>query len=250
MAAIDLGGGSVQEAFALPDPDAKAAPDGYVTTLRAGGKKFSVYVHSYLGYGLMAARAKVIETSGGKGHPCFAKGSALKYSYADKEYTVTEVVEAGDFKRCAEAAFKALEHDKDCGGPKGSCSFSGAWRGKPTSMRRVYYVSSYFFDRAVDSGIIQDKAATDWRTTPGEFAQRATAVCGKPESEVAKQYSLAEGNAPYFCLDLSFCHTVLTQGFDLPEDAELTLVKQVKYNGQPIEAAWPLGAAIDGLSQE
>lgn len=39
--------------------------------------------HSYLGYGLMAARAKVIEA--GKddpNHPCFAKGSSLKYSYA------------------------------------------------------------------------------------------------------------------------------------------------------------------------
>lgn len=38
---------------------------------------------SYLGYGLMAARAKVIEA--GKddpNHPCFAKGSSLKYSYA------------------------------------------------------------------------------------------------------------------------------------------------------------------------
>lgn len=38
---------------------------------------------SYLGYGLMAARAKVIEA--GKddpSHPCFAKGSSLKYSYA------------------------------------------------------------------------------------------------------------------------------------------------------------------------
>ncbi|GBF92834.1 apyrase-like [Raphidocelis subcapitata] len=174
VAAIDLGGGSVQEAFALPDAEAAAAPGGYVTTLRANGKKFSVYVHSYLGYGLMAARAKVIESNGGKGHPCFAKGSALKYSYADKEYSVGEV----------------------------------------------------------------------------EFAKRATSVCGKPESEVARQYSLAEGNAPYFCLDLSFCHTVLTQGFDLPEDTELTLVKQVKYNGQAIEAAWPLGAAIDGLSQE
>ena len=37
---------------------------------------------------------------------------------AGKEYSVGEVVEAGDFKRCAAMAFKALEHDKDCGQPK------------------------------------------------------------------------------------------------------------------------------------
>ncbi|KAI8471404.1 MAG: nucleoside phosphatase GDA1/CD39 [Monoraphidium minutum] len=253
VAAIDLGGGSVQEAFALPDADATSAPQGYVTKLHAGGATYSVYVHSYLGYGLMAARAKVIEShsaapGGGKGHPCFAKGTKLKYSYADKEYAVDEVVEAGDFKRCAEAALKALEHDKDCGQPKSTCSFNGVWRGKPEAMRRVYYVSSYFWDRALDAGIIPDKHAIEFRTSPGEFAKRAAAVCGKDASEVAKQYALAEASAPYFCLDLSFCHTVLTQGFDLSEGSHLNLVKQVKYNGQTIEAAWPLGAAVDELS--
>jgi hypothetical protein len=75
---------------------------------------------SYLGYGLMAARAKVIDAGVGaeKGHPCFAKGKPITYSYGDKEYQVREVVEAGDFKRCAATIFKALDHDKDCGQPK------------------------------------------------------------------------------------------------------------------------------------
>jgi hypothetical protein len=38
------------------------------------------------------------------------------------------------------------------------------------------------------------------------------------------------------------------QGFDLADGAHLTLVKKVMYNGQPIDASWPLGAAIDELS--
>jgi len=78
----------------------------------------------------MAARAKVIEShsaaSDAKGHPCFAKGSGIQYTYADKQYAVNEVVEAGDFKRCAAAAFKALDHDKDCGQPK--VGFGGGLR--------------------------------------------------------------------------------------------------------------------------
>ena len=46
MAAIDLGGGSVQEAFALTDAQAKTAPDPlYVTKLKGGGHTYSVYVH-------------------------------------------------------------------------------------------------------------------------------------------------------------------------------------------------------------
>lgn len=65
-------------------------------------------------------------------------------------------------------AFKALQHDKDCGQPtKEACSFNGAWRGKPGDMARVYYVSSYFWDRALESGIIADKGAIAWKTSPG-----------------------------------------------------------------------------------
>lgn len=54
--------------------------------------------------------------------------------------------------------------------------------------------------------------------------------------------------APYLCLDLSFLHTLLTEGFRIQEGREVTLVKRVKYQSQEIEAAWPLGAAINLLS--
>jgi hypothetical protein len=52
-----------------------------------------------------------------------------------------------------------------------TCSFSGAWRGKPSSMARVYYVSSYFWDRAVEAGIITDEAAVEWATSPAVCVQ-------------------------------------------------------------------------------
>lgn len=50
------------------------------------------------------------------------------------------------------------------------------------------------------------------------------------------------------CLDLSFCHTLLTQGFKVASDTDVTLVKRIKYKEQEVEAAWPLGAAIDLLN--
>lgn len=79
-AMIDLGGGSVQLAYALPTTDDQAGTsdaDGnddevtkdYVQTLQAGGQKFAVYVHSWLGYGLMAARAQVLATHEGQPGP-------------------------------------------------------------------------------------------------------------------------------------------------------------------------------------
>ncbi len=55
--------------------------------------------------------------------------------------------------------------------------------------------------------------------------------------------------APFLCLDLTYCHALLEQGFRLDPAAKVTLIKQVEYDGQNIEAAWPLGAAINDLSR-
>lgn len=57
-----------------------------------------------------------------------------------------------------------------------------------------------------------------------------------------------EKQAHFLCLDLAFQHTLLTAGFHIPASTPITLVKRVKYQGQEVEAAWPLGAAINLLS--
>jgi len=72
-----LGGGSVQLAHALPPAAAAAALEGYVSVLSCGGRAHHVYVHSYLGYGLMAARAAVPKQEGGVGWPLGAAVNAL-----------------------------------------------------------------------------------------------------------------------------------------------------------------------------
>jgi len=64
MAAIDLGGGSVQQAYALTAFEAAAAPDGYITKLAGGGRTYSVYVHR---------RAARRTPCAGSGAPCSAE---------------------------------------------------------------------------------------------------------------------------------------------------------------------------------
>ena len=55
-------------------------------------------------------------------------------------------------------------------------------------------------------------------------------------------------DAAYYCHDLSYVHSLLVVGYKLDDSMEVTLVKQIVYKGQNIEAAWPLGAAINALS--
>ncbi|GFR43374.1 hypothetical protein Agub_g4446 [Astrephomene gubernaculifera] len=248
VAAIDMGGGSIQEAFALEAADAKTAPKDYVTVLHGAGKTFNVYVHSYLGYGLMAGRAKLIEagTSGSNG--CFATGAAGKYAYAGKDYSYKPAGDSADSKKCNTLGAAALQSNLTCGAEQIQCSFNGAWRGNGLSKGRQYYVSSYFWDRAVDTGIIKDQSATMWPTTPKEFEAKAAEVCSQGLDAVTKSYKLQRDAAQFLCLDLTYCNVMLTKGFKLDPSMKVTLVKQVEYNGQHIEAAWPLGAAINDLS--
>ncbi len=49
----------------------------YVMSLSGGGRQYSVYVHSYLGFGLMAGRAAVLQLDTAKdAHPCVPKEHA------------------------------------------------------------------------------------------------------------------------------------------------------------------------------
>jgi hypothetical protein len=72
---------------------------------------------SYLGYGLMAGRAKVIESLdvGSDAHPCFASGSdAGTYAYAGKTYPV-RAGKAAEYDKCAKVGAKALDLQAKCG---------------------------------------------------------------------------------------------------------------------------------------
>lgn len=56
--------------FAVPQDVASHSPKGYIRTTSGGGKMYNLYVNSYLGYGLMAARKAILEENGPGPNPC------------------------------------------------------------------------------------------------------------------------------------------------------------------------------------
>ena len=119
MAAIDMGGGSVQQAFALKPEDARSAPDGYLTQLSGGGRTYSVYVHSYLGFGLMAGRAAVLAWEETKAaNPCVPSQHSGTYEYGGVAYTLAAHPSGASFESCARLVSLVLQQDADCGAPK------------------------------------------------------------------------------------------------------------------------------------
>ncbi|KAJ6360091.1 hypothetical protein OIU77_004160 [Salix suchowensis] len=88
---VDLGGGSVQMAYAISETDAAKAPrlsdgeDTYVKEMLLMGTRYYLYVHSYLHYGLLAARAEILDASEDSTNPCILAGYDGVYNYGGKK---------------------------------------------------------------------------------------------------------------------------------------------------------------------
>lgn len=216
-----------------------------------GARRFSVYVHSYLGYGLMAARAAALEQQGGPA--CAFSGGPSSYPYAGKDHPVAVKPEGPEFTACMGVMDSVLDDSKPCGGPRSECGFNGAWAGAGPKESQPLFVSSYFFDRAIDSGVLEDKTMIQAEITPRAYKDAAERVCSeagvRSAAAVRARYgTVEEPHAPFFCMDLTFQYALLTKGFRLPETRPVTLVRRVVYKGQPVEASWPVGAALETMS--
>jgi len=250
---IDLGGGSVQRAFAVTGPFPESLSENAIRTISAGGKAYDVYVHSYLGYGLKASRMTFLKPFDNveEGHPCMTKGYLGRYHYVDENVSVKSDEEEGaDVDKCIGIIKNEMELDEDCG-VVDQCSFSGVWSGGTGGGQNENYVSSYIVDIARDVGVIP-RSSTKSSVTLDDFKQAAEKVCAMEFESMAATYGHYLNNdsdLPFMCMDVLYSYTLLKDGFSLDEGKAFTVVKQFDYRGKKVEAAWPLGAAINTLGK-
>nr|CAB3491288.1 unnamed protein product [Digitaria exilis] len=204
---IDMGGGSVQMAYAISAcaaESAPAAPDGkdhYVTKEYLKGKDYSVYAHSYLYFGALAARAEILKAKNGPFSSCMLRGFSDKYIYNEMQYDATASPNGADYDKCRE-----------------------------------------------EVGFI-DSEAPSAKAAPAAFRNAARKACrlGVKKAKVAFP-KVEDASLPYLCLDLTYTYTLLVDGFGLQPEKKITFVSKVKHGEYYIDAAWPLGNAIEALS--
>ncbi|RWV97903.1 hypothetical protein BHE74_00014003 [Ensete ventricosum] len=84
---------------------------------------------------------------------------------------------------------------------------------------------------------------------PSHFEKAAKHACQLSIEDAKAAYpGVQEDNLPYLCMDLVYQYTLLVDGFAIDPDHDITLVKQVRYGDAFVEAAWPLGSAIEVAS--
>jgi guanosine-diphosphatase len=264
-AVLDLGGGSTQIVFeptfkspskGMPE---KLADGDHKYELNFGSRKFALYQHSHLGYGLMSARESIHKAlieglhemnpddqswlKSAVTNPCIAPGMTKQIDVKlSKGHSLGELVKVNmtgpsspASAQCRGLAEKILGKDADC--TLAPCSFRGVHQPSmaKTFSREDIYAFSYFYDRIQPLGMPES-------FTLKEIHDLTTSVCGGESS-----WDIFEGvqdaikelrDRPEWCLDLNFMMALLHTGYELPIDRELKTAKKIKGN----ELGWCLGA--------
>ncbi|KAF4670455.1 Ectonucleoside triphosphate diphosphohydrolase [Perkinsus chesapeaki] len=271
-AVVDLGGGSVQLAYRLHEgpevsPSVEAKFSEYLRPVHSTGL-FStpsrlrirdyflasaadtstvspphgpLYVHSWLGYGLEAARKRILEENVNGTSPCIVPSDSLPefYDYAGVRLSVhsDDRPSATRYERCLEVVREALDLDEDCGARDAAeCAFDGAWRGPMDPSNYTFRVFSYVFDVARANGLVPS-GAHEIVTTVVDFRRVAQQRC----------WDATAGSSPWACLDAVYVTSLLSDGFGISDTDPIIAAERLTYDDNLLYAAWPLGAALERL---
>ncbi|XP_063229353.1 ectonucleoside triphosphate diphosphohydrolase 5 isoform X2 [Bacillus rossius redtenbacheri] len=237
VAALDLGGGSTQITFAPSEAvTLKQADPKFLHPISLFHHNVTVYTHSYLGLGLMAARKAILTVGKSEGSTTLRSEcvnpiiTGAPWTYSGVTYTVRGP-EKPEYK-----TVKGSAHTEDEKRPvvrftecvniiqkyvKGKVD-------KPAELNsREINAFSYYFDRATEFGLIDP--FTGGVVTVKDFQKAAIRACETPNTE-----------QPFMCLDLAFISVLLKDGFGLNPDVKLNLYKKIDGH----EISWALGAAF------
>ncbi|KAJ6585612.1 nucleoside phosphatase family-domain-containing protein [Mycena capillaripes] len=260
-AVLDLGGASTQIVFE-PKSGAPLHEGEHKYALEQGGRKRTLYQHSYLGYGLMRARASVHRVvdfmaalheappsaAGTVGNPCLSRGTQRTIELVGdggvKKNVTMDGADVGGYDACRRIVDLVLAKDAIC--VERPCAFGGVYQPAlseafPPSAGPVMLLS-YFYDRVSP---LMPPSEGQLSTTVDAIGDLAKAVC-VGRDEWLKQWGAQpqlmkelEGR-PEWCLDLTFMHALLRTGYEFAGDREVIYGKQIAGT----ELGWCLGAGI------
>ncbi|XP_036398708.1 ectonucleoside triphosphate diphosphohydrolase 5 [Megalops cyprinoides] len=223
---LDLGGGSTQITF-LPKSKKTVytAPPSYIARFNMFNSTYELYTHSYLGNGLIAARLATLGALGADGlewkiftSSCLPKKFREDWTFGGLTYKVSGIPDGyAGYKLCYYEVMRVI---------KGIVHQPYEVKGSS-----IFYAFSYYFDRAVESGLIDGTRGGIVEVR--DFKKRAKEVCNK----MTKYRPIS----PFLCMDMTYITCLLKEGFGFKDNTVLQLTKKVNN----VETSWALGATFD-----
>ncbi|XP_061467703.1 nucleoside diphosphate phosphatase ENTPD5 [Rhineura floridana] len=220
---LDLGGASTQITF-LPqlEETLEQTPIDFLTSFDMFNSTYKLYTHSYLGFGLKAARLATLGALEMEADrqtfrsSCLPKQLEAEWHFGGVKYQYggNKEGETG-FEPCYSEVLKVVQ---------------GKLHQPDEIQSSSFYAFSYYYDRAVDTDLIDYEKGGVLEVR--DFKRKAQEVCNNLES-----YSSA---SPFLCMDLSYITALLKEGFGFGDSTILQLAKKVNN----IETSWALGATF------
>lgn len=228
VAAFDLGGGSTQLTY-WPNNEAVFSEHvGYERDIDFFGHHIRLFTHSFLGNGLIAARLNIlqletdndIETTHQLITSCMPEGFQLtEWEYALKFWNINGS-SSYSYKTCYDVTKLFVESSE--------IMHLRELKGAPV------YLFSYFFDRALNSGLV--KGNEGGQIELRQFKEAAETACGRGRAEID------DGShwMPWQCLDLTYIYSLLRDGYQFEDSQPIVLAKKIK----EMEVSWGQGLAF------
>lgn len=255
VAILDLGGASTQIVFEPSTVGGHSLPQGpHRYPMNFNGNEYTLFQHSYLGYGLNEARKQIHEyviahpvdshgvklNKGQYAHPCMPVGSTQAFTTQHNE--TVELVgisdKGGECRGVVEAVFYKK---KAC--LMEPCSFNGQYQPSLSHYEDDIYAFSFIFDRVAPFRLGSDTPAQEM--TLQELEDLTDQVCIGDENEfsefaISPEATKELGKVKEMCMDLSYIYALMEYGYGIPKERKVKLAKKLK----SYETGWCLGASI------
>uniref|UniRef100_A0A8C0JRK2 nucleoside diphosphate phosphatase n=1 Tax=Canis lupus dingo TaxID=286419 RepID=A0A8C0JRK2_CANLU len=179
-------------------------PRGYLTSFEMFNSTYKLYTHSYLGFGLKAARLATLgalETEGIDGHTfrsaCLPRWLEAEWIFGGVKYQYGGNKEGKmGFEPCYAEVLRVVQ---------------GKLHQPEEVQRSSFYAFSYYYDRAVDTGMIDYETGGVLKVE--DFKRKAREVCDNLENFTS--------GSPFLCMDLSYITALLKDGFGFADSTVL-----------------------------
>ncbi|CAK9076870.1 unnamed protein product [Durusdinium trenchii] len=242
VAVLDLGGASTQIAYLVDDEPSLLHPSrrAFLRQLPfPGGRTVRLYEHSYLGYGLVAARQRIMQAVNASkldSNPCLPRNAQPGAGATEGQ---------GDAARCSEVIGRMLRPPDCVQGTDGAvlehCEFAQIWTGPGwNASNRTRAAGCSFFFYGLEDAAALPAEATSAEVTPQRYLDLAQHACSMEADQLPASYP---GRRRGSC-DLCYTFTLLTVGFGLQANTAMLAVKSLPSSWGNSSASWSLGLAL------